>query len=59
MSLDQIPIPEVDIKRVIGSGCFGTFFMIILGVVLEAEYRDSNKKCALKRIQKVGNQLSR
>ena len=34
-------------------------YSLILGVVLEAEYRSSNKKCALKRIQKVGNQLSR
>jgi hypothetical protein len=32
---------------------------LISGVVLEGEYRNSTKKCALKRIQKVGNQLSR
>jgi len=34
-------------------------FLLPPGVVVEAEFRNSNKKCALKRIQKVGNQLSR
>lgn len=51
-------IPNYNILRVIGSGCFGTRFLR-QGFVFEAENRKNQKRVALKRIEKVGNQLSR
>lgn len=51
-------IPNYNILRVIGSGCFGNC-LLKLGFVFEAENRKNQKRVALKRIEKVGNQLSR
>ena len=51
-------VPNYNILRVIGSGCFGTP-SLITGYVFEAETRKNKKRVALKRIEKVGNQLSR
>ena len=42
-------IPNYNINRIIGSGCFGTLFSY-LGYVFEAEDRKTHKKVALKRI---------
>lgn len=50
--------PNYNINRIIGSGCFGTK-LDDEGYVFEAEDRKTHKKVALKRIEKVGNQLSR
>jgi glycogen synthase kinase 3 beta len=44
-------LPNYEITRVIGSGCFGYVF--------EAIDKNNNRKVALKRIEKVGTQLSR
>lgn len=43
--------PEYHIKRELGSGCFGYVF--------EAEDVRTKQKVAIKRIEKVGKQLSR
>ena len=51
-------IPNYNILRVIGSGCFGKS-IVYEGYVFEAENRKTQKRVALKRIEKVGNQLSR
>ena len=45
------PIPNYEITKVIGSGSFGYVF--------EAWDHMNQRKVALKRIEKVGNQLSR
>ena len=50
--------PNYQMKRVIGSGVFGTE-TLNAGYVFEAEHRVTKKKYALKRIEKVSNQLSR
>lgn len=44
-------LPNYEIIKVIGSGCFGYVF--------EAYDKTNKKKVALKRIEKVGTQLSR
>ena len=50
--------PNYQMIRVIGSGVFGKSNSN-LGYVFEAEDRVTKKKYALKRIEKVSNQLSR
>jgi glycogen synthase kinase 3 beta len=58
-------LPNYEIKRVIGSGAFGSnfcsfyFTLIFLGYVFEAYDHTNKRKVALKRIEKVGEQLSR
>ncbi|KAL4427508.1 hypothetical protein ABPG74_015211 [Tetrahymena malaccensis] len=47
----MIPLPNYEIKRVIGSGSFGYVF--------EAYDNNNQRTVALKRIQKVGKKLSR
>ncbi len=49
--MNQTDFPNYTINRVIGSGSFGYVF--------EAIDQRTNKKVALKRVEKVGNQLSR
>ena len=44
-------VPEYEIKRELGSGCFGYVF--------EAINLKTGRKVAIKRIEKVGKQLSR
>jgi len=46
-----VTLPNYEIVKVIGSGSFGYVF--------EAFDHTANRKVALKRIEKVGNQLSR
>lgn len=50
--------PNYQMIRVIGSGVFGKCDRKV-GYVFEAENRATKKKYALKRIEKVSNQLSR
>ena len=50
--------PNYQMKRVIGSGVFGIVALNV-GYVFEAENRLTKKRYALKRIEKVSNQLSR
>ena len=52
-------LPNYEITRVIGSGSFGKIILRGSGYVFEAIDRSTNKKVALKRIEKVGTQLSR
>jgi len=47
----MVTLPNYEIKKVIGSGSFGYVF--------EAFDHTNQRKVALKRIEKVGNQLSR
>lgn len=47
----MIALPNYEIIRVVGSGSFGYVF--------EAFDKNLNRRVALKRIEKVGNQLSR
>ena len=47
----MVTLPNYEIIKVIGSGSFGYVF--------EAFDHANNRKVALKRIEKVGNQLSR
>lgn len=59
-------LPNYEIKRVIGSGAFGSLYakiryhpVITPGYVFEAYDHTNKRKVALKRIEKVGEQLSR
>ena len=47
----MITLPNYELVRVIGSGSFGYVF--------EGLDRTNNKKVAIKRVEKVGNVLSR
>lgn len=62
-----ISLPNYEIIRVVGSGSFGTFCFVYFsncfsqtkGYVFEAWDPTNKKKVALKRVEKVGSQLSR
>jgi serine/threonine protein kinase len=56
-----VTLPNYEIIRVIGSGSFGTSSLksSSLGYVFEAYDHTHSRKVALKRIEKVGTQLSR
>ena len=62
-----VALPNYEIIRVVGSGSFGSSLIIftfsllylISGYVFEAWDPTNKKRVALKRVEKVGTQLSR
>lgn len=50
-------LPDYELKRILGSGSFGT--LQSPGYVFEAFDHHTNRRVALKRIEKVGKTLSR
>lgn len=58
MSSTLSKLPHIEILRIAGSGSFGSN-LCNLGYVFEAYDHNRKQKVALKRIEKVGNLLSR
>lgn len=54
----MVTLPDYEIKKVLGSGSFGNW-MADQGYVFEAYDHKNKRRVALKRIEKVGNSLSR
>lgn len=55
----MIEAPDYEPLRDLGSGVFGTNFLINLGSVFLVEHRQTKKRYAIKRVERASQQLSR